>query len=130
MRSSGGFRRSAAQFAAHGEGGAAPAPTTPLRQSAGPPATCDEDRNVAPGSLASSDATIVVANLEDFWLERRRQNLPGTEAADRNWKRPFERSFDEFSRDDAIHRLVAILAGSSPVVSPNEVARASAVGAP
>jgi len=80
--------------------------------------------------LSAGDATIVVANLEDLWLETRRQNLPGTEAADRNWKRPFARSFDEFSLDSRVRRLVAVLAGNSTVDSRNALAPSGSQHAP
>lgn len=65
--------------------------------------------------LSSSGAAIVAGNLEDFWLEHERQNLPGIEAADRNWKRPFARSFEEFRRDPSVvAALRAMRGGPSP----------------
>ncbi|MFN2375003.1 MAG: 4-alpha-glucanotransferase [Candidatus Binatia bacterium] len=59
--------------------------------------------------LSASEATVICATLEDLWLERERQNLPGTEAADRNWRRPFARGLDDFCADAAIARLVALV---------------------
>jgi 4-alpha-glucanotransferase len=84
--------------------------------------------------LSAGDATIAIANVEDFWLETRRQNLPGIEAADRNWKRPFARSFDEFSCDEEVRRLVATLAGEltdlTPTNSQDDVSQSTAEVAP
>lgn len=62
--------------------------------------------------LSAGSATIVVSSLEDLWLERQRQNLPGLEAADVNWKRPFARTLAQFTDDPEIRSLAALLAGS------------------
>ena len=37
--------------------------------------------------LAAGDAAIVVANLEDLWLEEEPHNVPGTTAERPNWRR-------------------------------------------
>ncbi|MFN2426091.1 MAG: 4-alpha-glucanotransferase, partial [Candidatus Binatia bacterium] len=80
--------------------------------------------------LSASDATIVVANLEDFWLERQRQNLPGTEAADRNWKRPLARTFAEFAEDAEVLRLARITRGQPvPVATPGPAEQAASTHA-
>jgi 4-alpha-glucanotransferase len=63
--------------------------------------------------LSSSRTNVVFANLEDFWLERARQNLPGTEAADTNWKRRFAMDIERFTNDDAIADLVRTLRGAA-----------------
>lgn len=48
--------------------------------------------------LAASPAGIVIVNLEDLWLERRPQNIPGTGVERPNWRRKARYSFEEFSR--------------------------------
>lgn len=75
-------------------------------------ATAGEALPVLLAWLSAGEATVVCATLEDLWLERERQNLPGIEAADRNWRRPFARGLDEFTGDEAIARLVAIVRGA------------------
>jgi 4-alpha-glucanotransferase len=62
--------------------------------------------------LAASPATVVFANLEDFWLEHERQNLPGTEAAATNWKRPFAEDTESFTQDEDVRTLVRTLRGA------------------
>jgi 4-alpha-glucanotransferase len=59
--------------------------------------------------LARSDASIVLASLEDLWLETQRQNMPGTVSAAGNWQRPFALSYEEFTSDAGVTRLVALL---------------------
>lgn len=63
--------------------------------------------------LSASEARVVCANLEDFWLERERQNLPGTEAADTNWKRRFARGTTELMRDPGVVDCLRALAGTT-----------------
>jgi len=63
--------------------------------------------------LAAGDATIALAGLEDLWLEPQRQNLPGTSAGETNWQRPFARSFDDFTNDPAVQRLVDLVRGAA-----------------
>jgi len=46
--------------------------------------------------LARSDASLVMVNLEDLWLERRPQNVPGTWRERPNWLRRARYSLDEF----------------------------------
>jgi 4-alpha-glucanotransferase len=62
--------------------------------------------------LSASRADVVFANLEDFWLERERQNLPGTEAAETNWKRPFAVDTETFMHDESVLALVRTLRGA------------------
>ena len=88
---------------------------------------CDEQSSTAADVLAAllawmsaGDATIVFANLEDFWLERERQNLPGTEAAERNWKRPFAHTFADFAGDAQIRELVRIVRGAAVQEAPSQ----------
>jgi len=44
--------------------------------------------------LAHSDAGLVLLNLEDLWLERRPQNVPGT-SNDQNWRRKVRYSLQQ-----------------------------------
>jgi 4-alpha-glucanotransferase len=74
-----------------------------------------EPRDVLRGlvaHLSASRADVVFANLEDFWLERERQNLPGTEAAETNWKRPFAVDTETFMHDEGVLELVRTLRGA------------------
>ena len=49
--------------------------------------------------LAASPAHIVLVNLEDLWMETRRQNMPGTHGVGSlNWRRKAAYSLESFSR--------------------------------
>ncbi|MEW6183338.1 MAG: 4-alpha-glucanotransferase [Bacillota bacterium] len=48
--------------------------------------------------LAASPAPILMVNLEDLWLERAPQNIPGTGADAPNWRRKVLYALDEFAR--------------------------------
>jgi 4-alpha-glucanotransferase len=48
--------------------------------------------------LAASPARIVIVNLEDLWLERHPQNVPGTGRERPNWRRKARYAFETFSR--------------------------------
>jgi 4-alpha-glucanotransferase len=63
--------------------------------------------------LARSDATVASVNLEDLWLERERQNLPGSPAGTESWQRRFARDFESFSADRAVRELVDIARGAA-----------------
>jgi 4-alpha-glucanotransferase len=52
--------------------------------------------------LSASDASVVLINLEDLWLENRPQNVPGTGPERPNWKRKAAQSLEKFSRDPAV----------------------------
>ena len=57
--------------------------------------------------LGRSDSPLVVPWLEDFWLEDRAVNLPGTPSSVRpNWQRPMRRLLDEIFGDAEIDGLV------------------------
>ncbi|MFW5921481.1 MAG: 4-alpha-glucanotransferase, partial [Polyangiales bacterium] len=48
--------------------------------------------------LASSEARVVLANLEDLWLERLPQNVPGTGPLERpNWRRRARHTLEELT---------------------------------
>jgi len=53
--------------------------------------------------LAASPARIIVVNLEDLWLERRPQNVPGTGLGRPNWRRKARYGF-------AFTRMKSVLA--------------------
>jgi 4-alpha-glucanotransferase len=46
--------------------------------------------------LASSDARIVLVNLEDLWLEIKSQNIPSTSGECSNWRNKSRNSFEQF----------------------------------
>jgi 4-alpha-glucanotransferase len=57
--------------------------------------------------LGRSQSPLVVPWLEDFWLEDRGVNLPGTRSSDRpNWQRPMRRLLDEVFGDPEVDALV------------------------
>src|SRR5690606_33140771 len=56
--------------------------------------------------LAASPARYVLVTLEDLWLERRLQNVPGTSDERPNWKRRASRSLDEITRDATLRRML------------------------
>lgn len=57
--------------------------------------------------LAAGPARMVVANLEDLWLETRPQNVPGTTGdLYPNWRRPARFAFEEFSRKRSVVRAL------------------------
>jgi len=63
--------------------------------------------------LGKSDSPLVVAWLEDLWLEVEGVNLPGTSSLERpNWQRPMSRFLDEVLADPDVDRLIRRLAGS------------------
>jgi 4-alpha-glucanotransferase len=60
--------------------------------------------------LARSDTTLLIPWLEDFWLEERGVNLPGTRSSDRpNWQRPMRRLLDEIVKDPDVAAMVAVI---------------------
>jgi 4-alpha-glucanotransferase len=56
-------------------------------------------------TLATSDAPIVLANLEDLWGETEQQNVPGTTIERPNWRRLTRRRVDALDEDTAIGTL-------------------------
>ena len=54
--------------------------------------------------LASSDAEIVLVNLEDLWLEREPQNMPGV--PERSWRHRTALSLEEMQNDATVNRLL------------------------
>jgi 4-alpha-glucanotransferase len=60
--------------------------------------------------LARSQAAITVADLEDLWGERKRQNVPGTGPEAQNWRRRSARTLEELRRDDRVSGVLRALA--------------------
>jgi 4-alpha-glucanotransferase len=72
--------------------------------------------------LGRTPAQVVVATLEDLWLEERPQNVPGTNLERPNWRRRFARTLDDAFAEP---RLLAVLdtlqrarASHSPTPNP------------
>ena len=60
--------------------------------------------------LGRSQSPLVVPWLEDFWLEDRTVNLPGTRSSARpNWQRPMRLLLDEICSDTEIDGLIRLL---------------------
>jgi|CXWL01.1.fsa_nt_gi 4-alpha-glucanotransferase len=63
--------------------------------------------------LGRSASPLVVAWLEDCWLEQAGINLPGTRSSEcPNWQRPMARLLDEFMNDADVRGLLARLDGA------------------
>jgi 4-alpha-glucanotransferase len=59
--------------------------------------------------LASSEAAIVVVNLEDLWLEEEPQNVPGTSDERPNWCRKAARSLEEMRSSSDVAALLEMV---------------------
>jgi len=59
--------------------------------------------------LAASPAGLVMINLEDLWLERRPQNVPGTGVYRPNWRRRARYGFEEFSRSKTVLAMLRLV---------------------
>lgn len=63
--------------------------------------------------LGQSESSLVVAWLEDFWLEERGVNLPGTRSSEHpNWQRPMGRLLDDIVDDPFVNECIRALATS------------------
>ncbi|HXH22944.1 MAG TPA: 4-alpha-glucanotransferase [Dehalococcoidia bacterium] len=58
--------------------------------------------------LGRSDARIVLATLEDLWLETQRQNVPGLNE-EPNWRRKTRLSLEEIESDPSIRGTLGVL---------------------
>ncbi len=57
--------------------------------------------------LAASRARVVMVNVEDLWLEKEPQNVPGTGSEERpNWRRKARYSFEEFAAQNGLTSLL------------------------
>jgi 4-alpha-glucanotransferase len=73
------------------------------------PAGATNDQQVleaALAMLARSRAPVVLANLEDLWLETQPQNTPGTFTERPNWRRKAKYAFDEFTQLPEVRLLL------------------------
>lgn len=77
--------------------------------------------------LAGSDASVVVATLEDLWLELRPQNVPGTGAERANWRGRLALTLDELAADprvtDALSRIDRVRGTDRSIELPARSAR-------
>ena len=68
-------------------------------------------------NLAAQDASIAIFNLEDFWLEDRPQNTPGTFQEEPNWRRTAALTLDDLNHNAGVdltcRRIRAARAGSA-----------------
>lgn len=62
--------------------------------------------------LGRSDAPLVVANLEDLWLEREPQNTPGTDSGCNNWQGKARASVQQLGAEAWASRALARLAAA------------------
>jgi len=62
--------------------------------------------NASLAHLGSSPARIVLVSLEDLWLERRPQNIPGTLAEYPNWQRKARYGLEEFRQAPQVIRAL------------------------
>jgi len=61
--------------------------------------------------LAQSQARILLVNLEDLWLERAFQNMPGTGDERPNWRRKAALSLEQIKTDPRVLGVLKNLAG-------------------
>ncbi|MCS7051991.1 MAG: 4-alpha-glucanotransferase, partial [Thermomicrobium sp.] len=59
--------------------------------------------------LGTSEAAVVLVNLEDLWGERLPHNRPGTGLEEPNWRRLSQRGLSSFFRDPAVVQLLRTL---------------------
>jgi 4-alpha-glucanotransferase len=81
--------------------------------------------------LVSSRAETALINLEDFWLEKRQQNVPGTSTERPNWRRKARYTFEEIKRMPRVGEMLRELlrsrsAGRSPSPRPSPAGRGGA----
>jgi 4-alpha-glucanotransferase len=67
--------------------------------------------------LAASDAAVLIVQLEDLWLEREPQNVPGIAGEYPSWRRRMQRSLGSLAGDAAIASLLRELAAVRHEVS-------------
>jgi len=68
--------------------------------------------------LGSSEAEMVLVNLEDLWLEREPQNVPGV--PDRSWRQRFRVPLEAARADSAITTLLGALDHSRRMADGNQ----------
>jgi 4-alpha-glucanotransferase len=68
--------------------------------------------------LGSSEAEMVLVNLEDLWLEREPQNVPGV--PDRSWRQRFQVPLEAARADETIARILGALEKSRRMADGNQ----------
>jgi 4-alpha-glucanotransferase len=56
--------------------------------------------------LKASESEIVLINLEDLWLEKRPQNVPGTSTERPNWRRKSHLTLEQIFHDPRLRKLI------------------------
>ncbi|TYO94718.1 4-alpha-glucanotransferase [Desulfallas thermosapovorans] len=72
------------------------------------------DREVLLGCLkhlAASRARVLLVNLEDLWLEKAPQNIPGTTTEYPNWRRKAAPDMEEFTRMPRVLKALRVING-------------------
>jgi len=59
--------------------------------------------------LAGGTFPVAIATLEDLWLEREPQNMPGTWNERPNWRRKARWSLEDFTRDQSIRESLLLM---------------------
>lgn len=58
--------------------------------------------------LSESPSEVVLVNVEDLWLERRPQNVPGTSTERPNWRRQTRFTLDEICQNPDFRKLLSL----------------------
>ncbi len=56
--------------------------------------------------LRVSDSEMVLINLEDLWLEKRPQNVPGTSSERPNWRRKAQLTLEQIFQDPRLRKVI------------------------
>ncbi|MBK7072118.1 MAG: 4-alpha-glucanotransferase [Myxococcales bacterium] len=75
---------------------------------------CAAAMRASTAALAASPAHLVLITVEDLWLERQTQNVPGTTDARPNWQRPWARTVDDVLADPAVDAALAAVDAARP----------------
>jgi 4-alpha-glucanotransferase len=68
-----------------------------------------EVRDAIHAHLADSEADLMLINIEDLWLERHWQNVPGTHDTYPNWRHKLRFDLAQIREDPEIHRQLAMV---------------------
>ena len=60
-------------------------------------------------TLASSNARLLLVNLEDLWGETQPQNVPGTTTERANWRRKARYSLNEMKTQSAVTETLSAI---------------------
>lgn len=74
-----------------------------------PDLTAHEALRACLAHLSDGPARMVVVNLEDLWGETHSQNVPSTCDESPNWRRKARLSFEEFSQDPDVLKMLVLL---------------------